>query len=320
MSNSYKVSSNLISIIIPLFNRAALILETLESIQNQVFTNWECIVVDDGSNDDSIAVVSKFIDLDTRFKLLKRPQNRIKGANACRNIGFENSVGDYIIWFDSDDLMTGDHLAVKIQEIQHSKTEFVIAQTQNFSEKGLQEPYKYQKKKYGITVEDFILRKINWYTYDIMLTRELASQVFWHEHLSSWQDYNYFCKMLLVSTNGKYINQVLTKRRLHASSIQATMTKSYVAFSRDLLIVYRLTFIEIENFISIGTRKELVRNMMNLSYRLIKLKIRPVYFYETLGLVHTTFGKVASFYYLMALSSTFLVSKGEFLLEKAKCK
>jgi len=94
----------LVSIIIPTYNRAGIIGETLESIIKQSFSDWECIIVDDGSTDSTEAVVKEYTEKDSRFKYYRRPHEIIKGANSCRNYGFKKSAGKYINWFDSDDL------------------------------------------------------------------------------------------------------------------------------------------------------------------------------------------------------------------------
>ena len=80
--------NKLISIIIPTFNRAHLILHTLESIKNQTYNEWECIIVDDGSTDNTEDVLKKYIDTDSRFRYFKRPLNHTKGPSSCRNFGF----------------------------------------------------------------------------------------------------------------------------------------------------------------------------------------------------------------------------------------
>ena len=79
--------SDLVSIIIPTYNREHLIGETLNSIIAQTHTNWECIVVDDGSTDNTEEVLKNYKEKDKRFIFLKRPDNLPKGANTCRNIG-----------------------------------------------------------------------------------------------------------------------------------------------------------------------------------------------------------------------------------------
>nr|MBF6607613.1 glycosyltransferase family 2 protein [Flavobacterium sp.] len=102
--------SDLVSIIIPTFNRANLLAETLDSIIQQTHTNWECIIVDDGSTDNISDIIEKYVSTDSRFRFYKRPSDRPKGANACRNYGFEMSKGDFINWFDSDDIMSLHHI------------------------------------------------------------------------------------------------------------------------------------------------------------------------------------------------------------------
>lgn len=104
----------LVSIIIPTFNRAHLVGETLESIQKQTYSHWECIVVDDGSTDATAAVVNAYVQTDARFCYVARPRNVFKGANACRNYGFELSKGEYVNWFDDDDVMLPEFLASKV--------------------------------------------------------------------------------------------------------------------------------------------------------------------------------------------------------------
>lgn len=92
------------SIIIPLYNREEFIVETIESVINQSYQNWECIVVDDGSTDKSCDLVATMASKDSRIKLYNR-KRLPKNANTCRNIGIELSNGDYLIFLDSDDLL-----------------------------------------------------------------------------------------------------------------------------------------------------------------------------------------------------------------------
>ena len=63
------MKSSLISIIIPVFNRAKLLPETLDSVLRQIYSEWECILVDDGSNDNTIEVIEQYVKKDNRFKL-----------------------------------------------------------------------------------------------------------------------------------------------------------------------------------------------------------------------------------------------------------
>jgi len=115
----------LVSIIIPTYNRAHLIGETLDSISNQTYQNWECIIVDDGSDDATQEVVSRYVVKDNRFKFYNRPFEMQKGACSCRNYGFELSKGYYINWFDSDDIMLADFLIFKVEAFT-ANYDFVI--------------------------------------------------------------------------------------------------------------------------------------------------------------------------------------------------
>ncbi|MRT17176.1 glycosyltransferase family 2 protein [Vitellibacter sp. q18] len=105
---------SLVSIIIPTYNRAHLIGETLDSVLAQTFQYWECIVVDDGSTDTTDEVMAEYIAKDARFKYYRRPKDRLPGGNAARNYGFEKSRGEYIQWFDSDDIMLPAYLEKKV--------------------------------------------------------------------------------------------------------------------------------------------------------------------------------------------------------------
>lgn len=98
-----------VSIISPVYNRAEIIIDTINSIQNQTYTFWEFIIVDDGSTDCTIDVIKEFSQSDERILLIERDRLP-KGAPTCRNIGYENASGDYIIFLDSDDILFPDAL------------------------------------------------------------------------------------------------------------------------------------------------------------------------------------------------------------------
>ncbi|QED37763.1 glycosyltransferase family 2 protein [Antarcticibacterium arcticum] len=310
----------LVSIIIPTFNRAHLILETIESILNQSFNNWECIVVDDSSTDGTEELLWEYFQKDKRLQFHKRPENFKKGANSCRNYGFEQSTGEYLIWFDSDDLMTPDHIAVKVDVITNAKKDFVVAQTANFKDGILMKPYKYDQKEYGIKASDFILSKIHWYTYDILLTRLIAQKLRWNEEMKSWQDYNYFCKMLLETENGSYIEKVVTHRRLHSQSIQSNLTRTIKDFNQELLENRLLTFYDIQVSIDTFTRMELVNGMMNLCYEIGKSGRFSMHCGEVSKIVKKEMSLKSSFLFLLSILVVSIFGRGYILLSMAKRK
>lgn len=108
------MNNPLVSIIIPTYNRAHLIGETLDSVLAQTYSNWECIVVDDGSTDDTEVVVAGYIEMDTRFQFHHRPENHRAGGNGARNYGFELSKGELVNWIDSDDMVDNNHLKIHV--------------------------------------------------------------------------------------------------------------------------------------------------------------------------------------------------------------
>lgn len=98
----------MITIIIPSYNRASIIPATLNSIINQEYKDWECIVVDDFSTDNSEDIIKQYTTKDKRVHYLKN--GRKKGAQGARNTGLYHSKSEWIIFFDSDNLMHPDLL------------------------------------------------------------------------------------------------------------------------------------------------------------------------------------------------------------------
>lgn len=91
------------AIIIPCFNAADTIVETLDSVLNQSYSNWECIILDDCSSDNSCSIIANFIQQDPRFKLFTYYKSL--GPSFLRNEGINKSQKKYIIFLDSDDLL-----------------------------------------------------------------------------------------------------------------------------------------------------------------------------------------------------------------------
>ena len=110
--NSQKVLSmqqtSLVSVIIPTWNSATVLPETLRSLQAQTYRHFEAIIVDDGSTDDTVAVARRFCEADPRLRLVF--QNHC-GLSATRNAGLEQAHGEYIAFLDSDDVWLPEKLA-----------------------------------------------------------------------------------------------------------------------------------------------------------------------------------------------------------------
>ena len=141
------MKSPLVSIIIPCFNREELIQETLNSVINQTYPHWEAIIVDDGSTDNSVAVVNEYFKKDNRIKLLLRNREP-KNASVCRNIGIENSKGKYLIFLDSDDILAPNCLENRVEFMGlNQNIHFAVFQMAFFDNKGVIENSHITKKK-----------------------------------------------------------------------------------------------------------------------------------------------------------------------------
>ena len=112
--------------IIPTYNRSDLLGNTLDSVISQTYTNWECIVVNDSSIDYTSELMEFYCEKDKRIKFYHRPHSLTKGANSCRNYGFEVSKGEYIQWFDSDDLMHPEKLNLKLKNALFYESDIII--------------------------------------------------------------------------------------------------------------------------------------------------------------------------------------------------
>lgn len=116
-----------VSIIIPTFNRIDFLKEALLSVKNQIINNWECLIIDDGSTDQTDVVIQTIIKDDFRFKYFKRPENYPKGAASCRNYGLGLSKGKYIQWLDDDDLLSINKLELQVKLLDKLNDEKIFA-------------------------------------------------------------------------------------------------------------------------------------------------------------------------------------------------
>ena len=260
-----------VSIIIPTYNRAHLIGETLDSILAQTYQNWECVIVDDGSSDNTDAVLANYLKKDSRFNYYKRPQQYLSGGNGARNYGLKMSVGKFVVFFDSDDLMTPNHLAVKIETILKLKCDYVIAKTKFFDALDPWAERMYEGVRKGVTAERFIMQQLSWLTYDTCIKSKLAKSIQFNELLRSGQEFNYFSKLVLKSVNAIFIEEYVTLRRAHEGSIRATLP------NRDSVMVSAytscwFTYMDVKAEASPQIRKGLLMRCVDMLYKCPKIK------------------------------------------------
>lgn len=268
----------LISIIIPTYNRAHLLGETLDSILSQTYQNWECIVVDDGSTDITKEVITKYLTKDFRFRYYERPLNKPKGANACRNYGLQKSNGEYINFFDSDDLMGPEFLVRKLEVLEQENVDFVVSQSLNFDEKGTYRIKKYKgNSQFELTGKNYIFNKVYWLTPDFLIKADQLKGYSFNELLKSGQETNFF--IVFLNTNpqlkGIAIDEHLTYRRLHRSSIQQSLKVSKSDAFHGKLYSLLLAYNQVHKKLDSETKHFMQAEIMKIFYELkLKKEIR----------------------------------------------
>ena len=111
------------SIIVPCYNQAQYLDECLESVLNQTYQEWECIVVNDGSSDNTDEIALQWTKKNTRFKYIKKENG---GLSSARNSGIKNAVGKYILPLDADDKISFDYVSEAMKIInENPKTTLV---------------------------------------------------------------------------------------------------------------------------------------------------------------------------------------------------
>ncbi len=306
--------NSLVSIIIPTYNRVHLIGETLDSVIAQTYTNWECIVVDDGSNDYTDELLEFYCENDSRIKYYHRPKERAKGANVCRNYGFDMSKGEYVNWFDADDLMTPENLALRLQYFDRD-TDFIIGDTINFNDDGLKER---APRDYSLPINpgNFISFRIAWITNEITLKKE-AVKIRFNENLESDQDYNFFSRLLYLTNKGKYLKKSVILRRMHKGSIQGKLKEDQTQYNEQLLKNEYHLLVDIQKYADKKTISRILQRLIRVSYNLTGKFTLERNQFLILKCLYKNHEFRALLYYTFWISVNLFSGHGYFLIRKA---
>jgi len=109
------MTNELISVIMPAYNAEKYIEQAIKSLQDQTYSNWELVIVDDGSTDETLSIVKKIVDVDNRVKVLSQARGQ---QGKARNLGIKNSTGNYVAFLDADDLWISSKLQTQLDLIQ----------------------------------------------------------------------------------------------------------------------------------------------------------------------------------------------------------
>lgn len=119
----------MISVIVPVYNAESTIRRCVNSIIDQVYRNWELILVDDGSTDSSLAICKQYAENHDSIHVIHKQNG---GVSSARNIGMESAIGQWIIFVDADDYLDGDYFSV----VENSQCDLIIQQTYFYSLNG----------------------------------------------------------------------------------------------------------------------------------------------------------------------------------------
>lgn len=217
------MNEKLISVITPTFLSRNKIEETYDSLLNQTYSNWEWLVTDDCSKDDTFEFISELSLSDERIKPTKNEIN--VGAAVSRNSSLVRAQGEFIAFLDADDLWDGDKLSVQFEFMENNNIDFSFTAYRLISEEGndlnktvdthLTSPVDYNN----------MLRKKATLGCSTVMLRTRAFQDITMPLLRTGQDYALWLKLLKSGVKAYPINQTLTDYRISTNSISRNKFK-----------------------------------------------------------------------------------------------
>lgn len=265
------MNNPIVSIIIPTYNRAHLISETLDSVIAQTYTNWECIVVDDGSTDDTLEVLKEYANRDARIQYHSRPKDRPKGANACRNYGFELSKGEYVNFLDSDDILSINKLDFQISIVSSKNADIALCgwaffnDLENFNKSKVT---NYKDFSSGIELLSFLGKKSTYVPLHVYLvnSKVVKRAGKWNERLKINQDGEFFTRVLINSKEIYTVNECLVYyRRSHGNNVSSYKIEVLkdIIISWNLIALHCKPHIDSEvNFYVNNSKKRIFNNLI----------------------------------------------------------
>ncbi len=217
----------LVSIIIPTYNRANYIAQTIESVRSQTYKNWELIVVDDGSVDATDKVVASFND--SRIQYTK--VNHLGIGGAVKNIGIKKLSGELLAFIDSDDLWSEAKLERQVSALQdYPDAHFCLTNGYNFKEISKPVDFFYKQQE-GLRFDNLFIScfksEVAGFTQALMFKRECLHTIGLFKEVKSFSDSD-FIVALAKQFKGLILYEPLVYRRLHEDNyIGSTWEKSY---------------------------------------------------------------------------------------------
>lgn len=190
----------LVSVVMPVYNAEDYLKEAIQSLIDQTYTNWELIAVDDGSTDNSIAILRSYND--PRIKIFQRQNG---GQSAATNTGLEHIAGDYILFFDADDLMHVRKIEKQVASLKDSQNCVSVGKWAFFQKSVDEAVFKDEPIYYSGKPDEWLYRL---WSYDTMMPNhgyliprsvlEKAGK-FYDESILLNVDFEYFTRIVLAA-------------------------------------------------------------------------------------------------------------------------
>ena len=207
-----------VSVIVPVYNSADLISNTLTSVINQTHKNIEILVINDFSSDNSVDIIKEYIDKDSRVKLFSLTQN--SGVAVARNTGLENAEGEYIAFLDSDDSWAKDKIERQLSFMVEHDYKFSFTSYERIDDQG--------NKKNITAPENVHYRKLlngNLIGCSTVMIRSDIIKDLSFPLLRKRQDYAFWLKILKSGVVAHGLNENLTFYKVRTRSLSSNKFK-----------------------------------------------------------------------------------------------
>lgn len=231
----------LVSIIIPTYNHAQFLPDAVESVLSQTYSNWECIIVDDGSTDNTEEIVQNYLNRDTRIKYLSLTRNR--GLSAARNVGIKESEGKYLVFLDADDYISPTKIEKEVKVLEnHPEVGWVYEKSLIIDEKSKQVIQRLpemalkpnEKPPEGRIFYKLLGRNLMPVN-AVMIEKKIVESVgLFDESLKSYEDWDLWLRVA-VKYDIKFLNDTLAFVRFRPHSMQ----RDFITFYSNRIKVIR---------------------------------------------------------------------------------
>ncbi len=211
-----------VSIIMATFNRRHFIEDSLESIWNQSFLDWECLIIDDGSTDETESFLTQYIQSENRFKYYKRISEYKKGLPGCRNYGLDLAQGKFVVFFDDDDIAHPRLLELSVKEIEKQNVNYcrylrAIFVGEFQDEFDLKNNYEINSLK-ATDLDLMITGKIPFNSCQVLWKKECFADERFDETLMFAEEWECYSRILARGFKGISLQKVLYFGRKHERS------------------------------------------------------------------------------------------------------